>query len=94
MEIDTRAEPLRVRIRHALDIGSLPASSGVKISGGCGAAVQCACCDHPIRMNELRLIIASAWDPGRPCEPIAMHPQCAQVWFDESERHIHPVSFV
>ena len=85
MHTDTRAEPLRVRIRRALDVGSLPATSGVKVSGGCGAAARCACCDRPIRMDEVRLIIARA-RPDSPGEPIAMHPQCAQVWFDEVER--------
>jgi len=86
MQIDTRAEPLRVRIRRALDVGSLPATSGVKVSGGCGAAARCACCDRPIRMDEVRLIIARTRGLDGPDEPIAMHPQCAQVWFDEVER--------
>lgn len=86
MQIDTRAEPLRARIRQALEIGSLPATSGIKVSGGCGAAAQCACCDRPIRMTEVRLIIARARGPDSAGEPIAMHPQCAQVWFDEAER--------
>jgi len=94
MQIDTRAEPLRVRIRRALDLGSLPATSGIKVSGGCGAATQCACCDRPIRMNEVRLTMARTRNPDSPGEPIAMHPQCAQVWFDEAERRIPPVSCV
>ena len=94
MQIDTRAEPLRVRIRRALDLGNLPTTSGIKVSGGCGAATQCACCDRPIRMNEVRLIMARPRNPDSPGDPIAMHPQCAQVWFDEAERRIPPVSCV
>jgi len=86
MQIDTRAEPLRVRIRRALDVGSLPATSGVKVSGGCGAAARCGCCDCQIRMDETRLIIVCNHGEDGPDEPIAMHPQCAQVWFDEVER--------
>jgi len=89
MQIDTRAEPLRVRIRRALILGYLPATHGIKVSGGCGAATQCACCDRPIRMDEVRLIIAR---PRNPSEPVSMHPQCAQVWFDEADRRIQPVS--
>jgi len=86
MHIDTRAEPLRVRIRQALDIGNLPATSGVKVSGGCGTAARCGCCDCQIRMDETRLIIVCNHAADGPEEPIAMHPQCAQVWFDEVER--------
>ena len=43
MHADTRAEPLRVRIRQALNIEKLPAISGIRICGACGAAARCAC---------------------------------------------------
>jgi|SRR3954447_8980750 hypothetical protein len=86
MRTNTRAEPLRTRIREAIDVGRLPSISSIKVSGGCGAAARCVCCDSPIGAQEIRLMIARTSGTDGLGEPVAMHPRCAQFWFDEAEK--------
>jgi hypothetical protein len=58
MEMDVRAVPLQVRIRHALDVGRLPPLDGLNVSGGCGNATVCACCESDIGYGEIRLTLS------------------------------------
>jgi hypothetical protein len=86
MQSNPQTEPLKARIRQALNLGKLPSISGIKVSGGCGVATACVCCESSIYADQIRLTISSTRGPDGFGEPVAMHPICAQVWFEEAER--------
>ncbi|MBS0419445.1 MAG: hypothetical protein JSR66_17175 [Proteobacteria bacterium] len=86
MDAELTAELLRDRIRRALNVGKLPLLAGLTVSGGCGDATCCACCETDIPNGQIRLTLLGSAVGTRLNLRVAMHPQCAQFWFDEAEK--------
>ena len=70
-------DPVRERIRIGLKCGDLPRNHPSRVSGGYGDATLCICCKGIIGDGEVRLTIDGP--------DLAMHPRCAQLWFEEAD---------
>jgi len=70
-------DPIRERIRIGLRTGDLPCNRPSRVSGGYGSAAQCICCKGIIGDGQIRLTIDGP--------ELAMHPRCAQLWFEEAD---------
>jgi hypothetical protein len=82
-----RTDPIRLRIQQALLAGILPRNRGVKVTGSCGVAAVCNCCDSTILAGETRLTITDGArvEAGERNSVVFMHPQCAQIWYAEAD---------
>jgi len=72
-----RPDPVREQIRIGLKSGHLPCNRPSRVSGGYGNAALCICCNGLIADNQIRLTIDGP--------DLAMHPRCAQLWFEEAD---------
>jgi hypothetical protein len=78
-------QQVRSRVYDRLEAGSLPPDTGQRTFGSRGDGSLCACCDQPIKAEDLQYDMDVRDDSSSsPTSTLSMHLRCYRMWVEES----------